>query len=809
MGKDEKKTVRAGIEKLLRERKGIYAEDFRNWLTATDLSLTAVKDIDSYYCSCLRAGQKSEEILKEIKTYAHLYGERGSFFPMLISEEDGDPLLSNDVDKQKIDDWYLAHNKNPYMTLVYRYTVISGFSETIRNAVLEAANGYFCGHKRLTKEDGTDPAENLLIKNLKEFSESEKPMQKFLWGDFKKRKRKSFLWKKWNAGIVLDLFSARQYTKKQAENCEQFVAGYLIDRPDWEEVLQGLLMEYGRDTEYTKIMCCSKDDLAEFLSGRVVSCRIRRDMQKDKLIDKWGNGTAYDRELVERIRDAARGTEVCITTPLLDMQFRENLGNVTVTFNLYEKTVVRPKGETGFLPDLLGERIPFGPDLPLDREEGRRPFGGNIEVDLPFGNDDDDLPFGNDANDLPFGNGAVDLPFGNEEDDLPENPPPAFYMDLPTYDPRGEEAALDRSIFGQGLKERISFFVTMDNHIFMEQQIGRTKKWIPLTMKKLIPFIKYPQVVDFFTRLAEANHTPFLKDVIGDMREFPAAFHVPISYDDAVACHSRKEFFEKIYKDAHVLRWNYNRHNMAISYLVIKSLHHVVLQDYGILQNTRDDILEHFYLSSFIRGRDIQRSAVIAFLKCFYLEKDRGCSDVAEDYITICMNNRQPVVLHYSVARMIEEHDHFSDNKDYLYYLKNTKQFSVPKDSRFIPLRKLLPKEFEWIKTRKRLIDESMEMHHCVWSYHEKIKKDFDAIYSYLDTEGRFDAKGNGEPKRYTIEFLCNKGEYIVNQVQTKYDRGGGGPLKAYIEKILKEKSKEKSEEKSNKKSNKKSDKKS
>lgn len=47
-------------------------------------------------------------------------------------------------------------------------------------------------------------------------------------------------------------------------------------------------------------------------------------------------------------------------------------------------------------------------------------------------------------------------------------------------------------------------------------------------------------------------------------------------------------------------------------------------------------------------------------------------------------------------------------------------------------MRKLLPPEYEWITTSKRLIEESAIQRHCVWQYEDKIKKDKCAIYSYV-----------------------------------------------------------------------------
>ena len=94
------------------------------------------------------------------------------------------------------------------------------------------------------------------------------------------------------------------------------------------------------------------------------------------------------------------------------------------------------------------------------------------------------------------------------------------------------------------------------------------------------------------------------------------------------------------------------------------------------------------------------------------------------------------------------------------------------------------------IREVKRLINESIMMHHCVWSYYDRIQNDICAIYSYMDETGEFDVSKQNTPKRYTIEFVFNPriNTYEIRQIQTAYDRYGGELLREHILSILKEK---------------------
>jgi hypothetical protein len=153
------------------------------------------------------------------------------------------------------------------------------------------------------------------------------------------------------------------------------------------------------------------------------------------------------------------------------------------------------------------------------------------------------------------------------------------------------------------------------------------------------------------------------------------------------------------------------------------------------------------------------------------------------DYVNMCFRTKTKVRLDvYSVRQAINLHDDLADNRSYRY--ENTAKVSVPKKSKFNKLRKILPEEFEWIKSRKRLIIETEMQHHCVWSYATKITNDNCAIYSYVDKNAEY--SDDGSAKRYTIEFSIDaNGKYHIVQVQGKYDRVNTTTMKAFIQDIL------------------------
>lgn len=123
-----------------------------------------------------------------------------------------------------------------------------------------------------------------------------------------------------------------------------------------------------------------------------------------------------------------------------------------------------------------------------------------------------------------------------------------------------------------------------------------------------------------------------------------------------------------------------------------------------------------------------------------------------------------------SVKKVQEEHDQISQK----YYQRSTPKVTVKKDTKFKELRKILPDTFEWIKTRKRLIQETTMQNHCVWSYASFINKDQCQIYSYVDERG----------ERYTLEFRTKRNKYVLQQARGKYNTINT-QINQYVDEIL------------------------
>lgn len=361
----------------------------------------------------------------------------------------------------------------------------------------------------------------------------------------------------------------------------------------------------------------------------------------------------------------------------------------------------------------------------------------------------------------------------------------------------------------------------------------KNEKLVPISFKELYDLRNLnndtKKLVDCI--ISEVSKmTPIFKDI---SRDFEITNLFPIKFNDLYKYHTKNELMKDMYGLAKDLPINYNKININLSYLIVKSYNYVNDRSKKILIQLKDkdnSILKlvnrciakswqrctykrkvFFFLQSIIiytinektdlgknRKKYIEDNLhLIAenILDAEFYEFEENCADdmliQVGDYVNMCIysNKRVKPKVDLSISNihtLIEKHNDVS----WLSRKSGTRPVKVPKDSVFNDLRKILPKEFEWIKNRKRLILETELQHHCVWSYADKISSDMCAIYSYVDKDGSKSLCNDGKPKRYTIEFNFNKqdGTYYIVQVQGKYDAVNSSDVQNYIYKILNEK---------------------
>ena len=210
----------------------------------------------------------------------------------------------------------------------------------------------------------------------------------------------------------------------------------------------------------------------------------------------------------------------------------------------------------------------------------------------------------------------------------------------------------------------------------------------------------------------------------------------PIKISDVVKYGSSLDMLmQSVYKTADFVNWN--RCNLVYCYSLMKIRNKITTQSWDYLQNGINDLSHDkpFNMVQYLSERVFNKSS----------------NFLVSDYISMCKQMKRKVNLLYTSERKLKDaHDELAIK----YSEKYTPVIKIPKGSKFLKLRKVLPEEFEWIKTRKRICKEGEIQHNCVASYADYVNKDMCAIYSLVKD-------GN----RYTIEFQKYGNRYTINQL--------------------------------------------
>lgn len=350
------------------------------------------------------------------------------------------------------------------------------------------------------------------------------------------------------------------------------------------------------------------------------------------------------------------------------------------------------------------------------------------------------------------------------------------------------------------LKGYDKFVLFFDNLSFYKKA-KNDNKLIPMSIKMLKNGINefgapFKQLVDFIIDAHISLGDNIYKDV-RTILEKPSVY-IPLSLFELEGKHTMQEVCKEKYKRDVPIDWN--KGDISINYLVYKSYFAVKEEDKNILLNycrnmRSDEEIQDFY-AFMDRNKNVvnkRTKKYVGFL-AYILYKRAGNNNVwinedgekAEesdifttfyDYVRMSRLLKRKIKLSFNSANKVKQ-AHSDVIIDYTIKFSKTPLIKIPKKSVFNGLRNLLPvEEFEWIRTRKRLIEEGYYMKHCVATYGGYINADDCAIYSFVYPPTK---------KRYTIEFRQSKnGEYFINQIQSKCDRGASVEVKDYVNSFL------------------------
>lgn len=326
-------------------------------------------------------------------------------------------------------------------------------------------------------------------------------------------------------------------------------------------------------------------------------------------------------------------------------------------------------------------------------------------------------------------------------------------------------------------KKRETFYFSFDGMIFIQNRIG---KLLPAQLSQISDACAvygefFTPIVRAYIAAARAKNSYVWEDLEKLVLTGRYSKACPaITANECLRRSNMNDVMHAHYKNADFVNWN--KADPSVANLIMNAMKWVDEKGKQFLLSmkymTKDEINACYNYSvydksprnqipDFLCALIMSMCPVDSYWKDAYTRERVDAYNVRSmiyDYISISRSCKKKIKLSFSSAKSVKAlHDELATE----YTLKRTPKVVVPKNTKFKELRKKLPANFEWIKTRKRLVEEGTYMHHCVATYATYINKDYCAIYSYLDeVTGR----------RFTLEYILSKGEYKLVQNHGIYD---------------------------------------
>lgn len=292
---------------------------------------------------------------------------------------------------------------------------------------------------------------------------------------------------------------------------------------------------------------------------------------------------------------------------------------------------------------------------------------------------------------------------------------------------------------------------TYDNMIYSKIK----NRWIPFNLKQLMNIkdneILQVAVEEYIDKQIQSGHhiwKDLQKYIMGDYKylDLPS-----ISINEILKYHTIDEMMKSHYKNADFVNWN--KTNLVWCFSLMKNINLFTPESKNLLLSLKYEQNEYKFDPFIFLYNKLPQSTYWYNKITKKQATQTDVQNIITDYFSIAKKmNKKPSLCFCSAKKLKEAHDRLSEE----YTGKHTHAIKIPPKTQFAELRKILPKEFEWIKTKQRLVHEGSYMHHCVATYDTKINADQCAIYSVINP---------ADEKRYTIEFCKSNRKYYIRQI--------------------------------------------
>lgn len=325
-----------------------------------------------------------------------------------------------------------------------------------------------------------------------------------------------------------------------------------------------------------------------------------------------------------------------------------------------------------------------------------------------------------------------------------------------------------------GTKEELMY---INNQFYFKRSFQKNKysNYRPLNLKDIKDNKILLEFVKIYLNYLYNNKIYFAKDILIALEQ--SSMYLPVPLSELLTYKNWAHFFNEKYQGKNILKkYNFNKHNPNYNYILLKSCKNLTNDGINCLQQSKElplNDIERIFKETDNTGK-IKTFLYYVISRHFKEPIDDDCGIVDSIYMAFYLKQKIPLNRLKTNSSVRKYHDKLT--YDFLMKKMKSKNYTlkIKEDSKFNDLRKILPSEFEWIKNKKRLIQETVIQHHCVATYNELINKDICAIYSTI-------YKG----KRYTMEFRKEKKKFYLHQVQGKYNVENTAEIRKYVESIL------------------------
>lgn len=300
-------------------------------------------------------------------------------------------------------------------------------------------------------------------------------------------------------------------------------------------------------------------------------------------------------------------------------------------------------------------------------------------------------------------------------------------------------------------------------HVFLQDEINGLA-FLKTVNSRSVPIMLQDSLSHMDGSLRAIFHSinPFINEM------FAEKVQLPFTWGELVHAKNKFQFLTEKYKNDTFSK-KVNKYPLRYSYGLMKLKKILSEKEYKKLlscieQKKCQDLWPNDLFIMSKRSTMFLQSLLQNYVERFILKEPLSESDTVtfEDLVFMALRIKHKMTFHFqSVNGMERYHDKIVDEYNFKQSRK-MKKIEITRHKKFIQLEKALALDnrFVRITTNKELYIEGATMHHCVYSYFEKVQKGQSIIYKY-----------HHDNHRYTLEIKTKRnGTYFLAQCYGKHD---------------------------------------